>query len=170
MAKGVTTTTQPIVIDSIEKACSVLRRYLRDDNRYNELLDEYGGRELEQSELALAVSMTIDDWNSQPPVSTRTVVTISDYPSLALFLQGGAIFALQMAGFWRIRNKLPYRDGGMEVDPHEDKGMKWINLQRMMSEAYEQKKTQLKMYYNINPAKFGMASPYGGMYYYPLEY
>ncbi len=136
---------------------TLIRAKLRDYPELNRLV---AGVESSDRQIAFAVLQCIDDWNTTPPL--LGAVRLDTFPSLALLIDGAIIQLLQSVGLLQLRNHMQYSDGqGVSVST-SDKApqlMAWANL---FGQAYEAKKTRLKMALNLEGALngTGIASEY----------
>lgn len=86
-----------------------LRKYMRDNEEINTLLDE---EEIDESSLVLAVKMSVSDYNMQPPLlSSQNFVAIVDSGLFAPMLRLSAANILEMKYQSQERNRLQYSDG-----------------------------------------------------------
>lgn len=130
-----------------------VRAYMRDFTQFNALID---AEETPDSLIDLCIFLSVDDWNSTPPVSS---VGITNHPSKYLLLISSTIQVLRSAGILQSRNRLNYSDGGITVGT-SDKApeyMSWIN---QMLQEYEDKKRRLKRSLNAELAYGGVYSEY----------
>ena len=81
----------------------LVRLFLRD---IDELNRTHEGEETDDRLIALCVYMTIDDYNTAPPVATGNAVTFQTFPSLWMLLLGTVSKVLLSSLLLRIRNFL----------------------------------------------------------------
>ena len=144
----------PYELERKRKALKYLRLFLMDTEQLNRLLRR---KEIDDERLELALQLTISDWNTTTPMLYP--VSIGNFPSLYLLIQGGAIQCLKMAGLYQSRNELSYNSGGTSVVRSNKTGLYQSWLQNMASE-YEAKKINLKMQQNVANGYGGFNSEY----------
>lgn len=127
----------------MDKAIGRLRKFLRDIDELNELLE---GKESSDSQLRMAIEDALDDWNTTPPLITK--VTIENHPAPRLLLRGAAIEVLNSVGIFHSRNRLNYSDGGITVAVH-DRAQDYQAWASRFKSDYEQKKGDIKKAINI---------------------
>jgi hypothetical protein len=132
-----------------EKAKKYLRLFLMDNEEMNRLLRR---KEIDDDRLQFALELTISDWNSTTPVTTR--YSFSNFPSLYLLIHGGAIQCLKMAGLYQTRNHLTYIAGGSSF-VRLDKGREYMAWAQNFASEYESKKLNLKIQGNVAHAMDG---------------
>ena len=109
-------------------------------------------KEIDDDRLQFALELTISDWNSTTPVTTR--YNFSNFPSLYLLIHGGAVQALKMAGLYQSRNELTYSAGGSSFIRTNKTGLYQSWIQNFAAE-YESKKLNLKIQGNVANAMNG---------------
>lgn len=129
---------------SIERAEFInrVRDYIKDRPELNKLFD----REFTDADIDLAIDLAIDDYNNTPPVLAN--VEYKDFPSLALLFKGVIIYLLQGKQLWYSRNRLPYMDGNISIDPY-NKAPEYFQLISMLSQEYYNMKMQIKKTQNL---------------------
>lgn len=138
----------------MEKARRYLRLFLRDTPQLNRLTRK---EESDNELFDFAIEMTLSDWNATTPMIRP--VTITDFPSLYMLMQGAAIQLLVSQGILQARNELQYNAGGSSFlrSNKSNYYMQWaVNLQNQ----YELKKRNIKIQQNINRGWGGVASEY----------
>ena len=140
---------------TIAKAAECLRRFIKDKLEYNKLLG--GTYETRPEELEQCIWMALDDWNLTPP--PIDFVTLESHPAKGLLIYGAAIRALQSAGIWHSRERMPSSDGGTSGDDHAKFGeySQWIDK---LYQDYERKKLEIKKAINISMCYGGFNSEY----------
>jgi hypothetical protein len=139
---------------TMDKAIGRLRKFLRDIDELNKLLDR---KESSDSQLQMAIEDSLDDWNNTPPL--LNVVTLDTHPSKRLLIRGAAIEVLTSAGILYSRNRLSYSDGGITVSV-SDKAQEYSSWIGGFVNDYERKKTEHKKAINIAQAWGGVNSEY----------
>lgn len=137
-----------------EKARRYLRLFTRDTPQLNRLTRK---EESDNEMFDFALEMAISDWNSTTPI--LGAVTIQNFPSLFLLMQGAAIQLLISQGILQARNELQYNAGGSSFVRSNKSNyyMQWaINLQNQ----YELKKRNIKIQQNISRGWGGVHSEY----------
>lgn len=139
-------TIDPALRDTLNALITLVRAKMRD---YPELNRLTAGRETSDREIAMALLMTVDDYNNTPPL--LDVIGLVAYPSKDLLVQGTIIQILTSVGILRTRNQISYTDGqgGMQVSENAREYQGWLN---MLTSTYEQKKFRLKQAINLNDA------------------
>ena len=146
-------------LDRLEKMVLILRDYLQDDADSNHLLEK---EEFSDKQLHGFLLMALDYYNNiVTPISIKS--TVMDFPSLTLWLEGAAVFALKSAIFRYIRNNFSYNDSGVQVQVEEKSGEYERTLQRMMTE-FTQAARMLKENINMEQVYGGFSSEYLNLY------
>src|SRR3972149_3273259 len=86
------------------------RSFIRDTAALNALLD---GQETSDTLIDFSVELTLDDFNTSPPLIGN--FTLENHPSQSLVLLGTILWILKSAGLLQPRNKLDYASGGVTV-------------------------------------------------------
>jgi len=130
----------------LEKIREYMTVFMKDQPILNRLLMR---AEFTKTEIDLAVNLTIDDYNTTPPL--LTAVTILNFPSLMFMVHGCAIQLLIMGGILQSRNELNYSSGGISVKTSDKTQLyqSWLNL---LARGYENKKKEFKISVNIEGA------------------
>lgn len=87
------------------------------------------GAETSERMLEYCVWLSLDEWNTIPPLSS---LTVANFPSRGILLQLTICHVLMSVGLLKSRNKLPYNDGGFSVDTEtqDESYQRWIQLIR----------------------------------------
>ena len=143
-----------LVVDYV----NLVRAKMRDYAELNRLI---AGRESSDRDIATALLLALDDWNTTPPL--LDAASLTNFPARALLIDGTIIQILQSVGLLQTRNHMQYSDGqGVQVGT-SDKApqlMAWLN---MFVSSYEQKKFRYKQAKNLADAmgnRRGVASEY----------
>jgi hypothetical protein len=130
------------------------RDYIRDIPAMNALLD---GVETSDTLIEFCLDLTLDDFNTSPPLIGN--FTLYNHPSQSLVLIGTMIWILKSAGVQQSRNQLDYASGGITVATSNKTPLyqSWINI---LMQEYEAKKANLKKSLNAEQAYGGVASEY----------
>jgi hypothetical protein len=124
---------------------NTVRLFLRDYAELNRLVD---GEESSNRQIMWAIADCLDDFNTTPPF---TSFGIADFPSRSLLLRGTVCNLLESIGLLQTRNHLQFSDGGITVGINDKTPFlqSWLQVFR---NAYEAKKKDLKVSYNIENA------------------
>lgn len=146
-------------LDRLEKLVLLLREYMQDNTETNHLLEN---EEFTDKQLHNFLLMALDYYNNMvTPISIKS--DIMHFPSLVLWLEGAAIFALKSSIFKFIRNSFQYNDSGVQVAVEEKAGEYERTLQRMMTE-FTQAARMLKENINMEQCYGGFSSEYLNLY------
>ena len=129
--------------ERLELLTIILRDFLMDKEEVNHLIE---GEEFSDQKLRSCLLLSLDYYNSciQPREVSATVMT---FPSLSLWLEGAAIYALKSKIFSYIRNAFMYNDAGVQVSVEEKAAEYERTVQRMLGEYI---KTAQNIKENIN--------------------
>lgn len=127
---------------SRENFVNMVQDYLKDHPQLNKLID----KEFTPSDIQFAIELTIDDYNNTPPILTP--VKFESFPSLSVLLDGVLIFLLRSRLLWYARNRLPYVDGNISVDPYNKVG-EYSALVQQLVQQYVNNKLSLKKTQNL---------------------
>lgn len=129
----------------IDDFVNTVRLFMRDHPELNRLI---AGEEHSNRQIVWAILDTLDDFNTTPPF---TRFDLSTFPSRSLLLRGVACALLESVGILQTRNHLSFSDGGITVGINDKTQFiqAWLQVFR---NAYEDKKTKLKVSYNIESA------------------
>jgi hypothetical protein len=122
-----------------------VRHFLRDYKELNRLI---AGEESSNRQIVWAIMDCLDDFNTTPPF---TKFSFETFPSKSLLLRGTVCSLLESIGLLQTRNHLSFSDGGLQVGVSDKTPFiqSWLQLFR---NAYEEKKSRLKIAYNIESA------------------
>lgn len=131
-----------------------VRAFIRDTAAQNALLD---GEETPDVLIDFAIDLTLDDFNTSPPLIGN--FQLAYHPSQSLILLGAVCWILKSAGLQQSRNQLDYASGGITVAVSNKTPLyqSWINI---MMQEYEAKKANLKKAINAEQAYGGISSEY----------
>lgn len=133
---------------------AMVRAKLRDFPELNRLI---AGQETSDRMIALAAMEAIDDFNTTPPLIDA--VTIANFPSISLLVNGTIINILESVGLLQLRNHLSYSDGqGVQVNV-SDKAPQLMQWMQIFKAQYELKKSNLKKSINLSGALNGSGIP-----------
>lgn len=142
-------------LDRLSKLVNILRDYLQDNAETNHLIED---REFSDQQLLSFLLMALDYYNNI--VTPRSIrADVNNFPSLSLWLDGGAIFALKSAIFRYQRNSFQYNDSGTQVVVEEKAAEYERTLQRMLQE-FMQSCRQIKENINMEQCYGGFSSEY----------
>jgi hypothetical protein len=140
---------------------TLVRQFLRDNARNNRLI---AGEESSNADIDLGILLALDDFNfaTTPLLGPRN---LANFPSIALLVLGASVWILKSAGILQTRNFLNFSSGGISaVFSDKTQAMQaWISL---LQREYEAKKSEVKMFENVNSAYGSVATPYSGLAYY----
>jgi hypothetical protein len=120
-----------------------VRDYIKDHPVLNKLIEQ----EFTDSDIDFAIDLAIDDFNNTPPYSL-TINSFNEFPSLSLLLDGTLIFLLRGRQLWYSRNRLPYMDGDISVDPYNKAG-EYAAIINQIAQNYVNTKMMLKKTKNL---------------------
>lgn len=158
MDTPILTAQEKVDLDLLEKCVIVLRDYLMDTEEVNHLIE---GEEYTDQKLSLCLLMALDAYNSIPPISLRA--TVQSFPSLNLFIEGGAIYALKSSVHKWIRNAFQYNDAGVQVSVEEKSAEYERTVQRLMTE-WNANARAIKQSENLEGCYGGLNSEYLSLY------
>lgn len=144
------TTQDAVALDCRNK----IRAFIRDTPATNALL---GTEETPDILIDFALDLTLDDFNTSPPLIGQ--FQLASHPSQSLILMGAIIWILKSAGLQQSRNQLDYASGGITVASSNKTPLyqSWLNI---MMQEYEAKKANLKKAINAEQAYGGVSSEY----------
>ncbi len=128
----------------MQKAIKFLRIFLRDEEKYNVLLN---AKESTDEELQFAILMTISDYNTTEPYLDP--VHIDSYPSFNLLITGAAIYTLKSAGLIQKRNGLQYQVANSSFQRF-GKGNEYLTWVQNLLQEYETKMRSYKISKNVS--------------------
>lgn len=129
-----------------QEARRLLRLFLNDTPELNRLIRQ---EESTDPKLDLALLLTIDDFNTTPPLLGN--YTIENFPSIWMLIYGAAIQTLRSAGLLQSRNELVYSSGGVSVRVFDKTQLYQSWIAQFVAE-YERKKQNFKIAQNIGAA------------------
>ncbi len=138
-------TSVPQLNLAMDQMVSLVRSYLRDYPELNRLI---AGEAHSNRQIAWAIVDAIEDFNITPPL---TKWGLSTFPSRNLLIRGAVISLLESEGLLMTRNHLTFSDGGIQVGVSDKTPLlqSWIQL---LTNKYEKKKQDMKIYMNIESA------------------
>jgi hypothetical protein len=141
--------------DRLTKISLILRDYLRDSEETNYLLE---GEEYSDNQLRTYTLLALDYYNSSiTPISIRA--DVMTFPSLSLWLDGSAMFALKSSIFRYCRNAFTYNDSGVQVSVEEKAAEYERTVQRLIQE-FDSKARAIKEHINLEGCYGGFSSEY----------
>lgn len=146
-------------LDRLEKLVMILRDYLMDKEEVNHLIE---GEEYTDEQLQGYILLALDYYNTAvtPLAISATVMT---FPSLSLWLDGAAIFALKSSIYKYNRNAFQYNDSGTQVMVEEKSGEYERTLSRMITE-FRAAAQAIKENINLEGCYGGFSSEYLNLY------
>lgn len=146
-------------LERLQIISNILRTYLQDFEENNHLL---GKEEFTDQQILSFLLMALDHFNNRiTPVSIK--VKVMEMPSLTLWLDCAAIYALKSAIFKFQRNSFQYNDGGTQVVTDEKAPEYERTLQRMLAE-WTQDARLVKESMNLERCYGGISSEYLRLY------
>lgn len=143
------------ILERLSLLVNILRGYLQDEDEVNHLIE---GKEFKDEQLLSFLLMALDYYNNI--VTPRSIqADVNTFPSLSLWLDGAAIFALKSAIFKYQRNSFQYNDSGTQVVVEEKAAEYERTLQRMLNE-FMQACRQIKENINMEECYGGFSSEY----------
>ncbi|MEM5810447.1 MAG: hypothetical protein QXP66_00930 [Candidatus Aenigmatarchaeota archaeon] len=104
--------------------------FVKDHPDLNKLITE----EFTPTMIEFAIEEVLDDYNNTPPIFAEKV-TFDNFPSFRLMFLGTIIFLLEAQQLWYSRNRLPYVDGDITIDPYNKLG-EYASLLNMFVQQY----------------------------------
>jgi hypothetical protein len=138
----------------IDEFANAVRVFMRDYKELNRLI---AGEESSNRQIVWAICDALDDFNTTPPF---TSFGLNTFPSRSLLIRATVITLLESIGLLQTRNHLSFSDGGLQVGINDKTPFiqSWLQL---FKNSYEEKKTRLKVAYNIESAwGGGLSSEY----------
>lgn len=146
-------------MERLAQLVDILRDYIQDDADTNHLLEDV---EFSDKKLLSFLLLALDYYNNV--VTPRSIqATVNTFPSLSLWLDGAAVFALKSAIFRYQRNSFQYNDSGTQVVVEEKAGEYERTLQRALNE-FMQACRQIKENINMEDCYGGFSSEYLNLY------
>ena len=146
-------------LERLQVLTNICRIYLQDFEENNHLI---GKEEFTDEQILTFLLMAMDHYNNRvTPISIKAEVLT--FPSLTLWLDGAAIFALKSAIFKFQRNSFQYSDGGTQVVTDEKAPEYERTLQRLMAE-WTQDARLVKESINLEGCYGGISSEYLTLY------
>ena len=127
---------------TLDSFVNQVRSFMRDYKELNRLI---AGEESSNRQIVWAIMDCLDDFNTTPPFTQFNLYT---FPSKSLLVRGTVITLLESIGLLQTRNHLSFSDGGLQVGVSDKTPFiqSWLQL---FKNTYEEKKTRLKVSYNI---------------------
>lgn len=141
---------------ALQRLVQLVRAYMRDYPQLNEIVR---GEESTDRTIGQVILETVDDFNLNSPLSSRTVET---FPSTHLLVIGTVARLLMSVAILQARNNLSYSDGqGTQINRSDKSGIYMQLANNLMSE-YERKRDELISKLNIKSVGGGgaLASDY----------
>jgi len=149
----------PATMERLAQLVDILRDYIQDDEKTNHLLEDV---EFSDQKLLGFLLLALDYYNNV--VTPRSIqANVNTFPSLALWLDGAAVFALKSAIFRYQRNSFQYNDSGTQVVVEEKAAEYERTLQRALNE-FMQACRQIKENINMEACYGGFSSEYLNLY------
>lgn len=130
-----------------------VREMILDKVEKNFLLD---GQELSDTQINLAIEMTVADWNSTPPTAA---VTPANFPYKHVLVSGVLYRCFMGLSALAARNQFSFSDGGISV-PLEERFQLYQALASMYQTDYQSTMTKIKIAINIEEGWGGIGSDY----------
>lgn len=130
-----------------------VREFVLDKIERNYLLE---GEELSNTQINIAMEMTVADWNSTPPTSA---VTVDSFPYKHILLAGTLYRCFIGLSALLARNHFSFVDGGISV-PLEERFQLYQALAAMYQNEYQTSMTKVKININMEEGWGSMGSDY----------
>lgn len=132
-----------------------IRMFLRDFAQENELLDAV---DFDASEISLALTMPVQDWNEMLPPIRKTYTTMN-FPWRNQWTQATVGYLYQIAAEHYARNQLTYQAGGNNIDD-KNKAPYYMKASQERLQAWRQFAQSRKVSENASRATGRLGSGY----------
>lgn len=126
-----------------EEYIAKFRDFIKDHPDLNKLIPQ----EFTPVQIDFAIEQVLDDYNNTPPLFSDKI-TFENFPSFRLMFLGTILFLLQGQQLWYSRNRLPYVDGDITIDPYNKIG-EYSSLINMFFQEYINLKNGFKKAKNM---------------------
>jgi len=130
-----------------------IREFVVDTIGGNYLLD---GEELSDTQINIAMALTVDDWNNTAPTSADT---ISQFPYKNVLMMGTLYRCFMGQAALRARNTFAFSDGGISI-PLEERFALYQTLAAMYQAEYQSSMTKIKIRINMDEGWGNIGSDY----------
>jgi hypothetical protein len=130
-----------------------VREVISDKVEKNFLID---GEELSNTQINIAMEMTVAEWNCTPPTDASQV---SNFPYKHVLLSGTLYRCFMGQSALLARNNFAYSDGGLSI-PLEERFQLYQMLSSMYQADYTASMTKIKIAQNIEQGWGQMGSDY----------
>lgn len=133
--------------------CQEVREFVLDKVENNYLLP---GEELTDTQINIAMALTVADWNSTPPTDSMTV---DSFTYKHILMSGTLYRCFQGLTALLARNTFAFTDGGLSI-PLEERSQLYQMLAAMFLADYNTNMTKVKISINIDSGWGSMGSDY----------
>jgi hypothetical protein len=130
-----------------------VREFVKDKVENNYLID---GEELSNTQVELAMELTVSEWNSTPPTS---VATVDAFPYKHILMSGTLYRVFMGQAALLARNTFAFNDGGLSV-PLEERFQLYQMLSTMFQSDYYSTMTKVKANINMEEGWGSLGSDY----------
>jgi hypothetical protein len=144
------------ILQTVQSYIALVRAKMRDYPALNRLTD---GSESSDRDIARAMLLAVDDYNTTPPL--LDAATLVAFPSKDLLVRATIIQLLEELVLLQARNLLPYADGQTQIATENPQLYQGIISQ--LKAEYEAKKFKFKQAKNLSDAlgvQVGVSSEY----------
>lgn len=132
---------------ALKDMIQVVRQKMRDYEQLNRLVE---GREHSNRDVAAAMYLALNDWNTAPPLLEK--VTLVSHPAKHLLIDRTIIELLLSAAILMTRNHMNYSDAQGTRVGVSDKAPQYLQLVQLLMQKYEAARLQTKQAINLNDA------------------
>ena len=133
--------------------CQEVREFVLDKIGKNYLID---GEELSNTQISIAMDMTVSDWNSTPPTDA---VNVSNFPYKHILLAGTLYRCFLGLTALVSRNTFGFSDGGISI-PLEERAQLYQMMATMYQTEYQTTMTKVKINQNMEQGWGSLGSDY----------
>lgn len=133
--------------------CQEVRESVLDKIDRNFLID---GEELSNTQINIAMEMTLSDWNSTPPTDAST---LDNFPYKHILLSGTLYRCYMGLTALVSRNTFGFSDGGISI-PLEERAQLYQMLANMYQADYQATMTKVKINLNTEQGWGSLGSDY----------
>ena len=130
-----------------------VREFVLDKVEKNYLIE---GEELSDTQINIAMEMTVSDWNSTPPTAA---VGVSNFPYKHILMYGTLYRCFMGLAALMARNNFGFSDGGVSI-PLEERFQLYQALSGMYQAEYQSSMAKIKININIEEGWGQMGSDY----------
>lgn len=134
-------------------SCQEVREFVLDKIEKNYLID---GEELSNTQISIAMEMTLLDWNSTPPTDAST---LDNFPFKHILMFGTLYRCFMGLSALVSRNNFGFSDGGISV-PLEERAQLYQMLSTMYQAEYALTMSKVKINLNMEQGWGSIGSDY----------